>query len=197
VRTFRDGSNHVTELLKVWKEAYRAIVRYLIHFGSGKSPNADLRIEPQLGCFNNQVRVSSENGAIPRRRSAPNGRAFKTSASADGTRGGFGSPHDGLGFQTHSDIDQLNRGSVTEEEVKALGYRPVLFADGRGVFAQVWASTTPRVWQYIHSKRGSKLFVDGVLVRDRTPAAIAKLLNTQEPKELTATDIFQLGNEKG
>jgi hypothetical protein len=44
---------------------------------------------------------------------------------------------------------------VTEEEVRAYGYRPVLFGDGKGVFAQVWASTNSRVWPYIHSKRGS------------------------------------------
>jgi hypothetical protein len=86
---------------------------------------------------------------------------------------------------------------VTEEEVRAYRYWPVLFADGKGVFAQVLASANPRVWHYIHSKRGSRMFVDGVLVPDPTPAAIAQLLNRQEPKELTAVDIFELaGQEK-
>jgi hypothetical protein len=85
---------------------------------------------------------------------------------------------------------------ITEEEVKAYGYRPVLFADGKGVFAQVWASTNPRVWKYFHSRRGSKLFVDGVRVREWTPAAVAELLNTREPKELTAVDVFQLAESE-
>jgi hypothetical protein len=36
------------------------------------------------------------------------------------------------------------------------------------------------------------VFVDDVLVPDPTPAAIAQLLNTQEPKELTAVDVLGL-----
>ena len=85
---------------------------------------------------------------------------------------------------------------TTEEEVKAYGYRPVLFADGKGVFAQVWASTNPRVWQYFHSRRGSKLLVDGVCVREWTPATVAELLNSQNPKELTAGEVFQLAQSE-
>jgi hypothetical protein len=85
---------------------------------------------------------------------------------------------------------------ITEEEVKAYGYRPVLFADGKGIFAQVWECTNPRVWKYFHSRRGSKLFVDGVRVQEWTPAAVAELLNRLEPKELTAEEIFQLADSK-
>jgi hypothetical protein len=69
-------------------------------------------------------------------------------------------------------------------------------ASGISVFAQAWASTTARVWQYFHSRKGSKLFVDGFRLRDWTPAAIADLLNAQDPKELTAGEVFQLAESE-
>ena len=85
---------------------------------------------------------------------------------------------------------------ITEEEVKNYRFRPLLCADGKGVFAQVWASTNPRVWHYFHSRNGSKLFVDGVCVREWTPVAVGELLSRQEPNELTAEEIFQLAESK-
>jgi hypothetical protein len=82
---------------------------------------------------------------------------------------------------------------VTEEEVKAYRYWPVLFGDGPGEWAQVHqCRETRRVWRYVHQIDGVKIFVDGILLEKATPARIADALNYQEPKILTSSDIVKL-----
>jgi hypothetical protein len=76
---------------------------------------------------------------------------------------------------------------VTEEEVRAYRFFFIVHADGtdeKGRFF-MWACQcrdNSRVVLREHSRNGSTYIVDGVPVKDATPAAIAQALNTQEPK---------------
>ena len=93
---------------------------------------------------------------------------------------------------------------VTEEEVRQYRYQPTMHADGRRTpegkhFAWYYRCIdNPRVWCVNDTRKGNTYLVDGGAVPDPTPAVIAELLNTQEPRELTAMDVFQLTeNEEG
>jgi hypothetical protein len=82
---------------------------------------------------------------------------------------------------------------VTEEEVKTYRYRPTVHADGRNEKGRffMWAcqcSDNPRVVLRNHGQDGSTYIVDGVPLKDNTPAGIAQALNTQTPKVLSVLD---------
>jgi hypothetical protein len=63
----------------------------------------------------------------------------------------------------------------------------------KGAFLCGLASVeTTRAWVLReHSRNGSTYIVDGVPVKDATPAAIAQALNTQEPKVLSVMDALR------
>jgi hypothetical protein len=86
---------------------------------------------------------------------------------------------------------------VTEEEVRRYRFRTVVQADGRNEIGRffMWGSEcldNPRVVLRVHSQRGPSYIVDGVLVKDRTPAGIVEALKTQKPKVLSVMDAFEL-----
>jgi hypothetical protein len=82
---------------------------------------------------------------------------------------------------------------VTEEEVEAYRYHFSFHGDGRnekGRFC-MWAGAcpeNPRVVLRAHGQDGSTYIVDGIPLKDNTPAGIAHALNTQKPKVLSVMD---------
>ena len=189
----------MTKPLKNWKEACRAMVRCFIRFVSVKGPDADQRVKPRWGCDANELRVSREIiEDVPRRRSAIDGRGFRDIAAGVGkTREGFENRHEKPRPQKRSDADQSNARWVTEEEVKAYRYMPTAHFDGKREKGQprtwMWAGAArenPRVVLKSHSQDGATYIVDGVPLKDGSPADIAKALNTQKPKVLSVLDAF-------
>jgi hypothetical protein len=90
---------------------------------------------------------------------------------------------------------------VTEEEVRAYRVHFSVHADGRDERGRffMWAGVcreNPRVVLTTHSRRGDTYIVDGVPLRDGTPAGVAQALNTQTSNVLSVMDALQTAAKK-
>jgi hypothetical protein len=86
---------------------------------------------------------------------------------------------------------------VTEDEVRSYGYHRQVFADGRNALGKFATQASacrqnPRVLVYWNSQTGQRFFIDDIELLNPTPATIAKRLNTQGPKVITALEITEL-----